>query len=100
MVSAIDRKHCPLSIGIAVRLHRNPQTWRARSKTEALETSERKAIAGAHWIAFASKSHGSLDLRDVGKRRYRRPIHDDGADGAHHRGAQEHLNARSRRRII
>jgi hypothetical protein len=25
MVSAIDRKHCPLSIGTAVRLHRNPQ---------------------------------------------------------------------------
>src|ERR1700681_1376284 len=26
MVSAIDRKHCPLSIGTAVRLHRNPQS--------------------------------------------------------------------------
>jgi antitoxin HicB len=25
MVSAIDREHCPLSIGTAVRLHRNPQ---------------------------------------------------------------------------
>jgi transposase len=25
MVSAIDRKHCPPSIGTAVRLHRNPQ---------------------------------------------------------------------------
>ena len=24
MVSAIDRKHCPLSIGTTVRLHRNP----------------------------------------------------------------------------
>src|SRR3984893_17081028 len=43
-----------------------------------------------------SKSQGGLDLGNMGKARYRHPIHHDRPKGAHHRDAEEDHETRTR----
>jgi hypothetical protein len=61
MVSAIDRKHCPLSIGTAVRLHRNPHQYCG----ERCQCGEKTADGEAYKLDVVGKA-SAVKTREQG----------------------------------
>jgi hypothetical protein len=60
MVSAIDRKHCPPSIGTAVRLHRNPHFTTSEQESQ----HPRLRIDGAYPFGPPANSDAGFASRD------------------------------------
>ena len=72
-----------------------------RSCSDSLLTaSQMDGVFGSDTLSGSSKTQSGLDLWEMSEARYRRPIHYDCTDGAHHGSAKKYQSTRTCGRIV
>src|SRR5580704_11633082 len=59
-----------------------------------------RVVKGVHLVKRPSKTQSALDLRNMSEAGYRRPVHNDCTDGAHHGRPKKYRSTRTCWRIV